>query len=191
MLPLRLPQSPSTTSVHLIHATATHLRRDSVYTDLSGDLADWTDQAAPIRPQALKALKAHSTPNAIRSPPPPPSFPFRTRRTPPLERPHIPTSRSLPDILSLSTPSLLSAGPAGYYYTPTSSRAPGFESFRDDHGIVYQAHRRPFVALLVRLKGRPDQYAKRTDESVTFRNKIVGSLKRKKDRVKGWVGRRG
>jgi hypothetical protein len=63
--------------------------------------------------------------------------PTRTHAPPPL---HIRTpSTSSPSLLarpnaSASTISLL-AGPSAYVYTPLTARAPGFESFRDDHEI--------------------------------------------------------
>lgn len=74
--------------------------------------------------------------------------------------------RSLPLSFSSSTLLLspLSAGPAGYAYTPTSSRALGFESFRDDHGVSFISRRSALERVLVRWRLWRDEDAKQKEE---------------------------
>ena len=69
------------------------------------------------------------------------------RGRPGLQRPHIP----VPLHVSYTNCSPLSAGPAGWRYTPVSARTPGLESFRHDHGVRLKT-RLSFRAVLLNCR---------------------------------------
>ena len=64
-----------------------------------------------------------------------------------LQRPRIPA----PLHVSYTNCSPLSAGPAGWKYTPLSARTPGLESFRHDHGVKLRT-RLSFRAVLLNCR---------------------------------------
>ncbi|KAF1917146.1 hypothetical protein BDU57DRAFT_595614 [Ampelomyces quisqualis] len=66
-------------------------------------------------------------------------------------------SHPCPTALSHCNSSTLSLGPAAYVYTPTKTRTPGFESFRDDHGIVFKKKRNLLRRMLVALRVLGDE----------------------------------
>lgn len=152
MLLVRLAQAPSTTSVHHVHATSTHSMDDPTY-----GASHNTGASVRTNPR-----RTHSAPNLLCPQLITPLPPCISK--PPTSRPYtrspllIPSSRSLPNLLALTTPTLLSAGPAGYVYTPTSMRPSRYESLRDDYGIRFRARGHRLRALLVgmRLKGSGD-----------------------------------
>jgi hypothetical protein len=103
--------------------------------------------------------------------------------------------RSLPNLLSPSSTSLLSAGPGGYCYTPTSSRALGFESLRDDHGIKFSG-RSGLAKVLVKWKiwrdeadGKIYRVSACSGDISTGGGKFDSRLKDVGRRVKGWAGK--
>jgi hypothetical protein len=103
--------------------------------------------------------------------------------------------RSLPNLLSPSSTSLLSAGPGGYCYTPTSSRALGFESLRDDHGIKFSG-RSGLAKVLVKWKiwrdeaeGKMDRVSACSGDISAGGRTFNGRLKGVGRRFKGWAGK--
>lgn len=48
-------------------------------------------------------------------------------------------------------------------YTPTHTRTPGFESFRDDHGIVFEKKRNVVKRVLVMLRLMGDGDSRREE----------------------------
>jgi hypothetical protein len=108
--------------------------------------------------------------------------------------------RSLPNLLSPSSTSLLSAGPGGYCYNPTSSRALGFESLRDDHGIKFSG-RSGLAKVLVKWKiwrdedarqmeGKADWFSARNVDDMAASRKS-GAFRTIGKRLKGWAGKLG
>jgi hypothetical protein len=117
------------------------------------------------------------------SPPPSPtSSPPRPKRPRPrpLSFPPFPTFKANS---SLSVPTLKPYGPGSYVRTPLSARNPGFESFRDDHGIKFTAKRHPVAALLIRMRLLEDVDA----EQLKLRNRVGKFVKRKGLGLKKWA----
>lgn len=102
----------------------------------------------------------------------------RNDRTPTPKRLHVPD----PLRIQADHRTPLSAGPAGYKYTPSCSRTPHLESFRHDHGIRFK--RRTSIRAVILccdwyLLFDEDAWPSRMSERcVDFAKSVNGSLKR-------------
>jgi hypothetical protein len=79
---------------------------------------------------------------------PPLSTPSRSR---PRRNPRCPKPINSSAAFNHRNSSTLSLGPSAYVYTPTTVRSQGFESLRDEHGIVYKKKRNLVKRVLVAL----------------------------------------
>ncbi|KAH6197431.1 hypothetical protein HBI15_209160 [Parastagonospora nodorum] len=188
MLLVRLAQAPSTTSVYHVHATATYSTPASTFAASRNTSANLRTNARPNIPRTHSApnLLCSNHPNSLPQCIPKPATP-RPRTRPPQP---IPASRSLPSLFTtLATPSLLSVGPAGYVYTPTSMRSSRYESLRDDYGIRFRARGHRLQALLMRMRLKRSSDGREGGLGVRNGDRVGGWVEAKKVRIGAWLGR--